>query len=195
MELDESLPNHLRASGFSAWCCDWPRQIWPPSRGLLSSTPTRAPLSAAEQAAAIPAGPAPMTRTSKLRGSLFISANVHSRNTQNLTSARMAPMVHGSATLEANAHAAERSAGLSRDGTANRRGSGGKNCRESRCAGRNRDTVPVHRHGKRVRHEHSRKRGPADREPRKFPACGAATDPQRAALCQAKWLCLSLRVR
>src|SRR4029077_11663105 len=45
-------------------CSAPPRQICPPANGLSSTTPTRAPDSAAAHAAAIPAGPPPTTSTS-----------------------------------------------------------------------------------------------------------------------------------
>src|SRR5207245_249753 len=54
-----------------------PRQICPPNVKLSSTTPTRAPYSEAETAAAIPAGPPPTTSTSKCFRRLDISSYFH----------------------------------------------------------------------------------------------------------------------
>src|SRR6058998_2236368 len=59
------LSNQAAASESPGLACS-PRQIWPPSAGLSSTMATWRPLRAAHVAAAMPAGPPPTTRTSKI---------------------------------------------------------------------------------------------------------------------------------
>src|SRR5579862_850929 len=113
--------NHERASPLCA-AAGPPRQIWPPERGLSSSSATRAPDSEALTAAASPAGPAPMTATSKTgMAELFIRADFHSVFANDLTTLHVRFAVDRDAAFEADAHAAERRARLAGDGSAARK--------------------------------------------------------------------------
>src|ERR1035441_9943704 len=90
-----------------------PRQIWPPSAGLSSSSTTDAPLPAAAQAAAMPAGPAPAIRIEQC-SSAGIGDNLHCRAANYLTGADMLVAINARAAFETDSHAAKRSARLAR---------------------------------------------------------------------------------
>src|SRR5215471_3316482 len=73
--------------------------------------PTRSPHFAAEAAAAMPAGPAPTTSTSKSRLPLLdIGPDIHAGLAQHLTTPTMPRAVDDDAALETNAHPAQRPA-------------------------------------------------------------------------------------
>src|SRR5262245_26307770 len=98
---DPCNPVRRREPGFA----DAPRQICPPRSGLSSMMPTRRRFSVAHAAAAIPAGPPPMTSTSKRsEGSLVMGAYLHARLANDLASSRMGVVVDYGATLEADSH-------------------------------------------------------------------------------------------
>src|SRR6266404_1868763 len=85
----------------------WPRQIWPPSHGVSSTSATRRPLSAAVQAAASPAGPAPMTTTSKSARSA-IGLYLHAFLAQRQATAAVLLAINCHTTFHADPHPAER---------------------------------------------------------------------------------------
>src|SRR5215213_5461998 len=89
-----------------------PRQICPPGAGLSSTIATRLPDSAARRAAARPAGPAPTTTTSKLAAGSLIGADLHARPAGQLTTSYVRATIDRHAAFEADAHAAQRTAGL-----------------------------------------------------------------------------------
>src|SRR5215510_10733115 len=84
------------------------RQIWPPGAGLSSTTVTETRPSSARRAAASPAGPAPMIRTS------VIGADLHPLGARNLAASAVGAAVDRDAAFEADAHAAQRAAWLAR---------------------------------------------------------------------------------
>src|SRR5258708_4886816 len=95
---------------------DSPRQICPPRAGLSSTMPTRNPHLAADTAAAIPAGPPPVTSTSKcFFTTLFTRNYFHSRGAQNLTASTMMSVVDDDSAFITNSHAAQWAAGLAAD--------------------------------------------------------------------------------
>src|SRR5579871_2600716 len=92
------------------------RQICPPGFGLSSINMTSRADSAAVTAAAIPAGPPPMTATSTLVAeALLIATNLHSFTARRLATALMRFSVDGHATLKTRAHSAQRRTLLARD--------------------------------------------------------------------------------
>src|SRR6185437_1296872 len=95
---------HLRAARSDGFASS-PRQICPPSAGLSSTRRTLAPHSAALTAAAMPAGPPPITTMSQL--CLFIDVDLHSLPAQHLAALHVMHAVHRDSTLEANSHTAQ----------------------------------------------------------------------------------------
>src|SRR5438552_122974 len=83
--------------------------ICPPAFALSSPTPTRAPHSAALTAAAMPAGPPPITSTSKRScESLLIGFHVHPWFTDNLATSAMPSSIDRNAAFETDPHPAQR---------------------------------------------------------------------------------------
>ena len=85
-------------------------QICPPSQGVSSTNAVRRPFSAAAQAAARPAGPAPTTTTSKRSRVSFIGPHLHRFLAHGLAAPAMCLAVDGHPALHANSHPAQRSA-------------------------------------------------------------------------------------
>ena len=98
-------------------CC---RHICPPGLELSSTTVTDELSSAARQAAAIPAGPAPTTSTSHLCVNSGIGLNDHPIPANSLTAATVRRAVDGHATLKTNPHPTEWTTRLPADGPAKR---------------------------------------------------------------------------
>src|SRR5579883_2485326 len=90
---------------------DAPRQICPPNSGLSSMIAVEIPDSAADTAAAKPAGPAPTTTSSNSRVTrLRTSAHLHAGTAKDLTTFAMGNTINRQPAFKADAHAAERTA-------------------------------------------------------------------------------------
>jgi hypothetical protein len=105
-----------------------------------------APFSAAQHAAAIPAGPAPTTSTSKLRRELLIRSNVHCLRASYLAGPAMAFSVYRYPALEAHAHSAQRAARLAAHGTPKICRATQENCRQRGHVFRHANLRAIHRH-------------------------------------------------
>src|SRR6266496_4304882 len=103
-----------QADAFESDLACSPRQICPPSAKLSSTTPTRAPHSEAEIAAAIPAGPPPTTRTSNCFCRLDICSYFHPRLANDLATAAMSYSINLSTAFKADSHSTQRPARLAR---------------------------------------------------------------------------------
>src|SRR5690348_4921389 len=118
-------------------------------------TTTRAPDSAARVAAAIPAGPPPTTATSHVivrvatTSPLMIAPlprrlDDHPRRARQETRPLMRLAIHRHATLEADAHTADRRAGLTGHRSAEGAHSGIEECHGKRSPFRNEEALSIH---------------------------------------------------
>src|ERR1700760_996158 len=127
------------------------RQICPPTVGLSSIKTTSRADSAAVTAAAIPAGPPPMTATSTLVDeALLIAANLHSFATRNLAAALVRVSVDGDAAFETRPHAAERRTLFAGDRDP-ARVMRVQDCRGHACTDRYANRLPIYAHGNHAR--------------------------------------------
>jgi hypothetical protein len=104
--------SHRAASRLDDTCCAGSsvvaRQICPPGKGLSSTRMAFAPDFAADTQAAMPAGPAPITRTSQLSSALLaIGIHHHAIFAEYLACALLGSAIDHSPALEANPHSAE----------------------------------------------------------------------------------------
>jgi hypothetical protein len=100
-------------------------------------------LSAAAQAAAKPAGPAPTTTISNWSGRSFIGVDLHAFAANDLAGSAMGETVDGCAAFHANAHPAQRPSLLPLDGTAKAVLAGLSDCRGDDRADGDRDGAAV----------------------------------------------------
>ena len=144
--INDTFARANRACHSDAWadgeCSAPPRQICPPAAGLSSTTPTRAPDSLAAQAAAIPAGPAPITSTSNVescpRAPSVVRPHNHAVDANNLATSRVCFAVNCHAALKTNSHSAKRRPRFSRHRPPKSRNSGRQYCRShARSGGHN----------------------------------------------------------
>src|SRR5690606_18779227 len=102
-------------------CCGTPsprpgagcRKYCPPGAGAASTSVTRVPRRAAARAAAIPAGPAPITASSVLMTGALLRADDVPRAHRDQAGPLVGAVVDGDEAVEADADAAEHPAGAS----------------------------------------------------------------------------------
>src|SRR5262249_20575612 len=133
--------------------CSSPRQICPPSAGLSSTTSTDAPLSTAQIAAAMPAGPPPTTTISQV--CLLIGRNLHARSAKQLTALYVRYSVHRHSAFEADAHPTQGTTCLACDGWTTARNSSPQNGSGHCSAQRYCEGLPIHRKRNRLRHKYA----------------------------------------
>src|SRR5436190_390200 len=180
-----NLSNHRFATAeVGRICC--PRQIWPPSQGVSSSRATREPLSAAVQAAARPAGPAPTTTTSNSKARSDIRLNLHAIRTHGQATTTVLLTIDGYSTFHANPHTAERSARGPQNRTAESRQARLSDCGGYHGAGLDANACPVHLYLDILIHRYPLRRQSAweRKVPVEFRTSDSAADPLAAAPCQ-----------